>query len=336
MEPVSIVVVVLGVLVAAAAQSWHNRQQAERARALTDGGWTPHDGPVGWQRRLEIEGVDVHLEHGVADARPWSRVTATVPGPLPPGFSFSREGVAGRLSTVFGGQDLQIHDPLLDEQLVVRCEVPSAARWILQDQQVAGCLSQLLEAHPHAGLHEGTLVIHRSDLDVDALEAAGGLAAELVRHLAAAYVAPLEALAVDGMTLQVGQAGVLVTGERAGRAVSAQLSGGSVELEIRASTALLPGALQIRGGTGGIGTRDPVLDAAVAVEAICSEDDARSVVTREGVRAPLLELVHGHPGSEVSDDEVVLRTSAFDVQGLAEALDLALELAAALSDRRWH
>ncbi len=77
-------------------------------------------------------------------------------------------------------------------------------------------------------------------------------------------------------------------------------------------------------------THNPVLDHLLAVR--CPDPEAaRALVARPGVDEALLPVVHGHPGSALYDDRVRLVCEGKLRRGLAEAVDLVLTLARAIS-----
>ncbi|GEM_PF-5774299 len=293
------------------------------------------DGTV-WSEERRVDGVDVALRvwQEVYDgtASTWSAVHATVPGPVPPGLRLGRQRVPTGLSNIFGPDDLQIRDPLLDRQLAIHCEVPSAARWMLRDVHVAGSLAMLLDGPMDVTVEGRSVRLRFAGDDRTALNALAEEAAGLAGHLAEAYAAPLRALAEGGLELALDEHGARLSGQLDGREVGVRLGAGEHEAEVVVHTARLPGGLEARKGSGGLRLPDPVLDSALEVTVDPDgEEAALALLGAEGVRGPLLEVLHGHPGSELAGDRVVLRAGDLEPDALQRLVDVAVELAEALN-----
>jgi len=99
-------------------------------------------------------------------------------------------------------------------------------------------------------------------------------------------------------------------------------------IRIRAQLPLhMADGFRVRRGSGGLKTGDLMLDTALRIETT-DPAQARQCLTRPGLREPLLELIHGHPASEVSETEIVVHvTHWLNASELKRHLKMIVDLA---------
>ncbi|MCB9766429.1 MAG: hypothetical protein H6739_42035 [Alphaproteobacteria bacterium] len=100
----------------------------------------------------------------------------------------------------------------------------------------------------------------------------------------------------------------------------------------------MPAGLHVvREGTGRGGSpwrvtlHDPVLRSLVDVYA-SDPDETRALLSHEGLHGPLLEVVHGHPGSQVTHEAVVLVYGGVDGASMGERIDGVVRLVKVLRE----
>lgn len=304
----------------------------------------------------EVDGIGVEVsylepvprtQHGdyKIERRAVLRVELRLPGRMPAGQRVLSQGVAQELVKLLGGQDLELGDSTLDPLLRVQSRQPEQTRALLTRGEVASALRTLagnidlsldldgsrltvVQSAPH-WLQPGPTVTH---------------CLRLGQALGQAQQAPWRDLALR-LGLQVGppdpDGGRQLTG-RVGRVDLKVVLGRSrdepevAQTRITAAiTPALPGGVRMRGRTrgaprAGLSTGDPVLDSVLDVQAT-DADAARRLLARPEVTGPLLEVLHGVPGSYVHPRGVVVVAEGWLYQELGPTVDRAVGLAETLS-----
>lgn len=334
---------------------------ARHQRARRDEAWASlarerglHFEPGTWLKpgRIhgEAQGVPVQIRNVTRGSgksqQLYTVAEARLPGSLPEGLALGREGFDTKVAKLFGGQDIQVGDPLVDEALRVRGRSETEIRQALAGE-VGHRVVQVLASHHRYSRVDGGEVVLESHGNALRPRIDGMLddAVALVLTLADAFERPWWTLAErHGLALsRVGRTTVL-QGSVDGMAVSVRAERESERFQTRIRVSLpfeLPGGLELRlarrdGGEGrqGVGLGDPVLDGLVAATA---RDPAagRALVAAadpaDDLHGRLLGVLHGHPGSVVTSHEVVLRAEGVDPAALDEQLQLALDLARVLA-----
>lgn len=273
------------------------------------------------------------------------RVELVIPGRMPAGQRVLSQGVAQELVKLLGGQDIELGDPVLDPLLRIQSKQPAQTRALLTRGEVAQALRTL------AGNIDLAL-----DLDGDRLVVTqsapnwlqpGPTVAHSLRlgqALEQAQQAPWREIALR-LGLEVGPAdpdgGRQLTG-RVGLVDLKVVLGRSRDDPEVAQTRItagispsLPGGVRMRGRArgaprSGLSTGDPVLDSVLDVQAT-DADAARRLLARPEVAGPLLEVLHGVPGSYVHPRGVVIVADGWLREELGPTVDRAVALARTLS-----
>ena len=85
--------------------------------------------------------------------------------------------------------------------------------------------------------------------------------------------------------------------------------GWRVEIEAELTPALAPG-FSVTRGVGGIEVGDLMVDSVLCIQS-SDADEARRLLTGPSVREPLLELIHGHPRSQITRDAIDFQTDSW-------------------------
>lgn len=275
---------------------------------------------------------------------PYTVVTLQCPVALPPGLQITREGAGDALAKLFGGQDIELGDPLLDPKLRIKGLDPEAVREVLAWPAVRERLYVLLQASQHSRVEAGRIILEEQgnkDLQLERNLAEG---AALAEALAEAVQAPWAALAArTGLVLEGSGGGVDLRGEIDGLRVEARAQVGRgdagpqtvVRITLPEGLPRMGISLSERGGeSGGLRLGDPVLDGLVKVEA---RDDqaARALLTGPVAQAAdlhgkLLAVIHGRPGSVLSGRELRVLGPGATADHVGALIDEGLALARAL------
>lgn len=129
----------------------------------------------------------------------------------------------------------------------------------------------------------------------------------------------------DRLALDLSEDGNTIGGTCVGLAVQGHFDGTHTEVVVKL-VAPLPGCSIRRTGPS-IRLGDPVLDGVIAVQG----EALRPLLKRDDTRGNVLAVIHAHPLSEVTDDQVVLRVNGRLDDGLEQAIEDAIHLAEALA-----
>jgi len=276
-----------------------------------------------------------------------ARVEIGLPTRMPLGLRVLSMGLAQGMVVALGGQDIELGDEYLDPLVRVRGDEVEGCRSLLSTAAVRNALTPCA-GNPRASLDlDGTRLSYRETGPVGLLDPGRTLelALRLGRSLVEAAEAPWTGLARSrGLQLAHSRDGE-------GRTLSGRV--GEVDVKVvlgadphdpdapqtRVTASIsppLPGGLRLRGRArgvprAGISTGDPVLDGVVDV--VTSDPDlARAVLAQGELTGPVLELLHGHPGSTVHPRGVVLVAAGWRRDDLEALLDATVELATLLGE----
>ena len=336
----------------------HRERLDKRLRALA----RRHGGRVWQGRPTEMQGLDLVCDVGPLKVRfvstdgddSGSRTDFSVETPRPlPALVLSPQGERSRWLEVAAGQDVQVGDRGFDDAFLVRAEDPTVARVSLAPEArqillrllgraAAGELQLHVGGRRTGGGSSVRLRVEGWIFETPALEAfildTGGLAAALVD----AWDGPWLALA---RRLELGE---LEVGDSGQRCLAGELDGLTVRIREIVERGEVSTEIRVRGPAprqlrvvhrdvarleGWESARDllgnPVLD--MLVSARCSDlERVRTLFSDDELTACLLEVVHAHPGSELTERGVRLRIDEQPAVGPGAALELALSLARAL------
>jgi hypothetical protein len=279
---------------------------------------------------------------------PYTVVTLQCPVALPPGLQITREGAGDTLAKLFGGQDIELGDPILDPKLRIKGLDPDAVREVLAWPAVRDRLILLLQAGTYSRIEAGSIILEEQgakDLQLERNLAEG---AALAEALAEAVQAPWTRLGARfGLEVEGTTGGVELRGEVAGLRVEARAQVGRsdagpqtvVRFTLPEGLPRMGVSLSERGGerggeSPGIRLGDPVLDGLVKVEAR-DEQAARALLTGPAAQAAdlhgkLLAIIHGRPGSVLSGRELRVKGPGATADHVGALIDEGLALACAL------
>ncbi|NOY27892.1 MAG: hypothetical protein GXP62_18670, partial [Oligoflexia bacterium] len=302
-----------------------------------------------------VDGVPVKISvlirgSGNAQVR-YTVVRATSPVSLPHGLQVSREGIGASVAKLFGGQDIQLGDSLLDPDLRIRGVDEDVIRQVLKDGGVRPILPRLVTADPHSRIERDDVVLEEKGRKDARLEHNLGTAVALAKALGAAVQQPWMDLAErTGLALRQVDGGVQFDGSLDGLRVAGRVLLGrsdpgthtTVRVTLPATMPAMGISLldrtHLRGDRPdadlGLRLGDPVLDGLIRVDAR-QPDKARALLTgpialETDLHGKLLAVVHGHPGSVVTSREVRVVSPGATAEHAGELVDLALDLARAL------
>ena len=130
----------------------HKRGEMERAwksvarsRELdwTPGGFMSTPSLRGRQDDYPVE-VSIKMRSQGKSSVPYTRVHVMTKRPVPEGLSVSREDFTDAIGKMFGGQDIQIGDMMLDPKLRFRSSAPETTKALFADPQLRSALMVLL------------------------------------------------------------------------------------------------------------------------------------------------------------------------------------------------
>ncbi len=249
------------------------------------------------------------------------------------------------IGKALGAQDIEVGDREFDEFWTIKGHPEEGARELVTADVIR--LVRLLgleadNASIEVNLEGGELLIRRHKwIDYPpALTAYVRRGLELADELIGAHGRHWRAVAeARGLKLEVRAFKRSMIGEIDGVPVVARIKHGRrvSHTEARAEVQV-PGGLhvvhcdladQLEGP--GVNLGNPVLDMLVVANA----DDtsaARAMLAREGLAESLLAVVHGHKGSALTPDEVVLRADGWRLEDIGELVDLVVDLAMRVRD----
>lgn len=226
-----------------------------------------------------------------------------------------------------------------DQALHIHGADKAAVRALLTDPAVQAAIRGVLGTFGELLITPRTVVTHQQGPLFDDVALKVNRAVALAVALRDRFEAPWKALGeAHGLTAVDTPDARVFEGEVGGASVrveQARLAGGDVPLRVRVvlTRPLPPGTELVhidRGKGPSAALADPILGA--QVHAVSTDPDALSTrLSRDAVRGPLLEVVHGHPGSRVTSEAVELLVVPAPLDP-KPAVDLALELERALRE----
>jgi len=306
--------------VAVAAGFFIRKRQADAFERIIK--WLKNTRHVHDARRSGPQSVEFVLEEGPGSARLTSYASARGDGlrlivevPLSrslPEMTLTPKGLVG------GGEDVLTGDKKFDKKWLLRAGRPDAARLAfgpsarsalsdlkLTEVKVVGAVLRLTQ-------DDGVPSV---PLMVAAFRLARALTGGAWRRLA-------EEL---GLVME----GEVLTGFIEDREVRIQLWGGNTRVVVRVPGHGLTACHKDHAKFRGVPIDNPVVSSLIAVKgdpALLNE-----MLTDEALVGPLLEVVHGHPGSQVDPTGVTLHVEGVATEDLRELVPKALRLAHALA-----
>jgi len=257
-------------------------------------------------------------------------VTDTIPGGL---------RITPEPQTLLGAldQDIQVGDRLIDDRCEIQARDPDLARAVMGDPAVRAAIKPLLSRRARLWLSRYQLEGRfdgrfRSDMDL-CLDQLLELATVLERSPARSF---RELEDRKGWS-PGGRSALRADGEVDGLTVRVRYrdDAGPPHTAVRVEVpGLEPGDLRVTlpeyGGDGdGLSTGDPIVDRLLWVDGANAERVTR-LLRDDDLRAALLEVVHGHPGSAVRGGAVLLAVPGYDLSRIDHRIALATSLANAL------
>ncbi len=288
----------------------------------------------------EIEGRPVTVRMNITpDSNTFQRLTTIgtrLARALPSGLRISPDpNAVFKLPT----GDIQVGDRTIDSRCEIHARDPGLARAVLGDAEVRAALRPLLESGATIWLSGEELRSAHPGRITDPLDLRVTQTLALAAALEEAPERPFAGLAErrDWDATVLG-GNLLVEGVEDGFAVSVRYhqDKGPMHTAVRV---VVPGlderlALHVTvpefgGAQPSLALGDPIVDRLLYVHG--NDADAVAALLRDDdLRAELLEVVHGHPGSAVRHGAVLLAVPGYDLSGVDHRLDLALALARSL------
>ena len=250
----------------------------------------------------------------------WTFTRCRLNEELPGGMAVANQGFMGHLADMFGAKDIQLGNEL-DPELRINGDREEDVRELMCDPDVLKNLRSVV----HNG---GKLTLRGRDLEIrvrgrhlENAEPRVRMATELVLALARARrkhwsaVAAVHGLEPEGHNRM--KNGVLDVTWREG----------VTEIRGRVRRFLPTGTrvMHVDKGVGKVKLGDPILDTMVSIET--SDPAALSErLSDDEVRGALLEVVHGFPGSMVTEREIILATRQWPGRFLEKGVDAVKEL----------
>lgn len=261
----------------------------------------------------------------------WTHTRCTLSEPLASGLRVTNQGVMGALADLIGFSDVQLGTPL-DPKLRIVAQQAEEARELLTDEDVEVAIWEILGVDGRIDLGSAELEVRVRGRHLEAVGVRLKEAVDLVHALAGAGQGAWRAVA-ELHGLAINPAATLISGDVDGIGLRIELDSDR-RTWVRASLPQpLPAGTRIvhkDRGSGDVRLGDPILDTLVSVRTGAPEVLAARI-SRDEVRGPLLELVHGMPGAEVRSNELVFVASGRLGKRLLAVTDTVLAAARALS-----
>lgn len=275
---------------------------------------------------------DVHqyaFSDGVRGESTETRVV--VRGGLPQGMSLDQRALWSSLGGLPVPGELAL-DRRLRGTVVVSADDAVATRDVLADPAVIETFLALWRDGIRTELKDDRVILVRRHVHAKGRRLALAGAVRLARALEQAVRGPWTRLAAD-RGLAVAPDGDLLSGRVDGIALTVRFVAadpGRTDVVATFHPALPLGSVLGPAGSGSVRLGDPVLDGMIGV-ATPEPEALAERIARDEVRGLVLEVVHGHPGSEVAGDTVRLAVPGRLRAELGAKVDLALALAGALA-----
>ncbi len=294
----------------------------------------------------EIDGFEIKIEiwdepQGKRSRRV-TRMNARLPGLLPPGLRLQVEGVGWKLLGGLGLKDIQVGDAQIDSALRITSTDPAAAVAAFRSPAVGAAIRSVLDQNLRVILEGRDLkVLQVGVADREVGERYDQLLA-VARAVSGALTEPWRRMAqAHGLVLKVDDRRVRVDGRWAGlqmTATAGRWAEGRTRTSIRVRVpAELPRDLWILrrdevAPEGCLDLPDPVIGHLLCVR--CPRPGiVPALLDDDELRTLLLEVIHGHPGSAVQNNGVMLEVEDFVTGEIEHEVDLAARLARALAAR---
>lgn len=272
----------------------------------------------------------------------WTVVHAQAGQALPVGLRVSHEGLGASVMKLFGAQDIQLGDKGMDGELRIQGQDEPAIRALLTRPELRAPLRALARYPARSRIEDDQVVLERIGTDSAELAKLLDAAAALARGLAEASRRPWQELAErHGLELKRSGSIVVLGGTVAGMRVELRtaLRDGHPfsRIIVHLSAGLPPGlAAQVapRDARGeGLQLGDPVLDGVIQVT--CPDPEAARALLRDehqgiDLHGDLLAVIHGHPGSVLTDRSLTLVADTASPVAVDAALTDALTLTRSL------
>ncbi len=270
-----------------------------------------------------------------------THIRAHVPRHLTIGLYLERRNTA--IEGILGAPNVTTGQPAIDRTFSIRGDDQVAATAIMRDEAVVAGLLPLLEENAKVHLDDEWLSSShpailpnefgpRVDQVVALAKALAGSTGRAARQLAEDY--DLEVLETRGQILTRGTYRGFPLLVRTERPADGQAFRTTIQAGVPSP---LPANLHIErigaaGANNGLHLGDPILDATVVVQGQ-DRDAIAELLCDDDLRGDLLAVVHGHEGSYVKGQVVVLRVSSLTKDSLEGLVEEAVTAARAL-DRR--
>ncbi len=295
----------------------------------------------------EIDGLRVKVqvwdEPRGKSSRRVTLLSANLPGLLPAGLRLQVEGMGWKLLQGLGLADLETGDEWIDRSLRITAEDSPAALAMMRDSAVRTALRSILGDRLRVTLEGRALRVLRVGVADREIGQRYDQLLALARAMDAALVLPWHRLAnsrglalrVDGRRLRIeGDWDDLALVATAGRGRDGAVSRTEIRVRVPAP---LPRGLWItrrdeEAPPGCLDLPDPVIGHLLCVR--CARVEAAAeLLDDDELRGLLLEVVHGHPGSTVQGDTVILRLGVFVTREIEDRIGLVCHLARSLAQR---
>lgn len=341
--PVLIILLTVVVLIGAIMYSQHQTATmerhwqalaAERGLQWLPGGWFTNPQVLGEQDDYSVA-VGIQMRSQGKSSVPYTTITARPRRPLPADLRITPEGFMDAMGKMLGGQDIQIGDAYLDQQLRFRSTDPEATKALFADPGLRQAIGALANGCSYSRLENGEIVLEKSGRVSAGVGAMLDDVLKMVAALDGARLTPWQAVSSRlGLSLSDDRRRASLTGTHRGRQVILSVSFEASRTVIDVPVTGLPPGLTITKGKkpDAIRLGDPVLDGMIAATGR-DPDAIRELLRDDSLRGELLSVIHAWPGSQVVSRGVRLVMPGAAAKGLEARLEEATTLATSLSRR---
>jgi hypothetical protein len=149
---------------------------------------TTFGGISGWYGKASIRLNTITRGSG-KNRSTYTQFHATINAPMPVGLVLYKEGLFSKLGKVFGGEDVQVGDPAIDNAFIIKAGDLLGAHRLLSIPQVKQALLYTIARHPGMRIEHRTVLWEESGVvhKPERLEAAAGDLAYIVETFDTAY-----------------------------------------------------------------------------------------------------------------------------------------------------
>ena len=262
-----------------------------------------------------------------------THTSASLPRPLPPGFSVSTATYFNHAAGLMGSPDIQLGNDL-DDALFIRGPHAREVVELLTEPAVDALLRQIVTTSTRLDIPRRFVELHTDGDQVDHAEVYLDLAANLANTLSKVMDEPWDTLVAEH-NLTFTEDGNGIIGTILGQSITAEFVNKPVRKTVITAHLIrpLPERTYIRhpdhgNHTDSIG--DPILDSMLAIST-SNAGVLADRLSKDDIRGLLLEVVHAHPGSTVTASTITFFAPGRLNRTLKASVQSVAELAAALA-----